>query len=408
MYKPNTESDPMGLDPGRAVVHTSLYESLRTNLPREVMGFRVYPFVASTREVRDPRMYPGHGEVLEYLEDFAAEFKLNELIAFGAEVRQVEMESGKWKVRWRINGEDEELEEEVYDAVVVCNGHYTEPHVAEIPGIEKWPGKQIHSHNYRVPEPFKGQVVVLIGSSSSAADISREIAEVAKEVHIASRSVNDNATGQVQGTANLWIHPMIERIHEDGMVDFQDGTATRADIILHCTGYKYHFPFLDTNGMVTVDDNRVGPLYKHVFPPLLAPRLSFVGLPWKVVPFPLFEFQTKWIAGVLSGRITLPSSSEMMSNVESFYKAMEVSGIPKRYTHNMADYQFEYDDWLANECGALLSEEWRKKMYYISSKAKKERPDTYRDEWHDQDSLLQAYEDFTKYNTNQGKTGFVA
>lgn len=46
--------------------------------------------------------------------------------------------------------------------------------------------------------------------------------------------------------------------------------------------YKFHFPFLETNGEVTVDDNRVGPLYKHVFPPALAPGLSFVGLPWKV------------------------------------------------------------------------------------------------------------------------------
>lgn len=31
-----------------------------------------------------------------------------------------------------------------------------------------------------------------------------------------------------------------------------------------------------------VDDNCVGPLYKHVFPPALAPWLSFIGLPWKV------------------------------------------------------------------------------------------------------------------------------
>lgn len=46
--------------------------------------------------------------------------------------------------------------------------------------------------------------------------------------------------------------------------------------------YKYHFPFLETNGIVTVDDNRVGPLYKHIFPPAFAPSLSFVGLPWKV------------------------------------------------------------------------------------------------------------------------------
>lgn len=45
--------------------------------------------------------------------------------------------------------------------------------------------------------------------------------------------------------------------------------------------YRYHFPFLDLDGL-TVDDNRVGPLYKHVFPPMYAPNLSFVGLPVKV------------------------------------------------------------------------------------------------------------------------------
>ena len=45
--------------------------------------------------------------------------------------------------------------------------------------------------------------------------------------------------------------------------------------------YHYHFPFLDLDGL-TVDDNRVGPLYNHVFPPKYAPNLSFVGLPVKV------------------------------------------------------------------------------------------------------------------------------
>jgi len=45
--------------------------------------------------------------------------------------------------------------------------------------------------------------------------------------------------------------------------------------------YHYHFPFLDLDGL-TVDDNRVGPLYNHVFPPKYAPNLSFVGLPMKV------------------------------------------------------------------------------------------------------------------------------
>jgi len=28
-------------------------------------------------------------------------------------------------------------------------------------GVDAWPGKQMHSHNYRVPEPFLDQVCFL-------------------------------------------------------------------------------------------------------------------------------------------------------------------------------------------------------------------------------------------------------
>lgn len=63
---------------------------------------------------------------------------------------------------------------------------------------------------------------------------------------------------------------------------FRNGKVVFADAIVHCTGYKYHFPFLKNNGYVTVEDNRVGPLYKHVFTPALAPGISFIGLPFMV------------------------------------------------------------------------------------------------------------------------------
>lgn len=49
--------------------------------------------------------------------------------------------------------------------------------------------------------------------------------------------------------------------------------------------FKYDFPFLKTEGIVSVEDNRVGPLYKHIFPPELAPRLSFIGLVCRVSVF---------------------------------------------------------------------------------------------------------------------------
>ncbi|KAI3912256.1 hypothetical protein MKW98_012067 [Papaver atlanticum] len=396
IYNPEVESDPLGVDPSRTIVQSSVYDSLRTNLPRESMGFRDYPFVVvedmmmikdenkeTSYRKGDNRRFPGHREVLNYLQDFANHFKLTELIWFETEVIHVRLlddqegeKENKWAVKYKRRSSSSAptfvVDEEVFDAVVVCNGHYTEPLIAEIPGIDTWPGKQIHRHNYRVPEPFRDQVVLLVGNSSSGEDLSRDIAGVAKEVHIASKYLTNGIPTKQLGSDNILF----------GFIPW----------------YKYTFPFLEINNIVTVDDNRVGPLYKHVFSPLLAPGLSFIGLIWKGIPYPIFELQSKWVAGVLSGRILLPSQEEMMVEVEDFYLKLEAAGVPKRYTHNTFDYQFEYSDWLAGECGFPLSEEWRKQMFEAVVKKRRTHLEAYRDEWEDYNHLImQAHEDFRHY-----------
>ena len=132
IYTPKIESDPIGFDPARTKIHSSLYKSLRTNLPRECMGFPCYPFVAKDDPDRDPRRYPGHREVLLYLQDFTREFRIDELVRFETEVVRVRLVEEKWKIKSKQrSGEDET---EIFDAVVICNGHYTEPRVAQIPG----------------------------------------------------------------------------------------------------------------------------------------------------------------------------------------------------------------------------------------------------------------------------------
>lgn len=54
--------DPLGQNAARKTVHGSMYDSLRTNLPRELMGFRDFPFDPSMMLVRTchqpaPRAY---------------------------------------------------------------------------------------------------------------------------------------------------------------------------------------------------------------------------------------------------------------------------------------------------------------------------------------------------------------
>lgn len=69
---------------------------------------------------------------------------------------------------------------------MVCNGHYSAPRSPDIEGTDSFPGTVLHSHNYRVNEEYRGQVVVLVGASASGEDICREIAEVANKVITAS------------------------------------------------------------------------------------------------------------------------------------------------------------------------------------------------------------------------------
>lgn len=60
------------------------YESLRVNLPRQVMSFSDFPFIpaAIPGGSKDARWYPHHTEVQAWLERFAETFGLLDVIQF--------------------------------------------------------------------------------------------------------------------------------------------------------------------------------------------------------------------------------------------------------------------------------------------------------------------------------------
>lgn len=53
-----------------------------------------------------------------------------------------------------------------------------------IKGIETFCGTQLHSHNYREPEKFEGQCMLIIGGGPSGLDIALDISHWAKKVCI--------------------------------------------------------------------------------------------------------------------------------------------------------------------------------------------------------------------------------
>lgn len=70
---------------------------------------------------------------------------------------------------------------QVFDAVLVCNGHYSEPNLPVVAGSDCWPGLQMHSHNYRVPEVFTGQTVVVVGASNSGKELPSDVGAERKQ-----------------------------------------------------------------------------------------------------------------------------------------------------------------------------------------------------------------------------------
>lgn len=176
-----------------------------------------------------------------------------------------------------------------------------------------------------------------------------------------------------------------------------------------------------------VDDNRVGPLYQHVFSPAAAPTLSFVGLTWKVggrgrgpvrcgawsrparcspcspcsphpphhlsfllwcsgpgrqvVPFPQFELQSRWIARVLSGAAQLPPRADMEAHTRAFHDSLAAAGVPQRYTHRMSGgVQWDYNRWLAGQCGeGMPGAMWREALYNACGQSRKLHGSAYRD-----------------------------
>lgn len=120
---------------------------------------------------------------------------------------------------------------EYFDAVFVCNGHYTKPFYPEIDGMNTFTGRRFHSHNYRQPEQVKDETVLIIGGGPSGKDIALEAATSAKKILF---STHRDIT-KMTLAANVIPKADVKKIN--GLnVEFDDGSVEEISMILFCTG----------------------------------------------------------------------------------------------------------------------------------------------------------------------------
>lgn len=325
VYNDKTGKDEYGLD-----IHSSMYQGLHTNLPKEIMGYPSIPF--EDQELS----YILAEDVLKYYQSFADKFDLRRHIKFEHHVIRVRpLQDESWEVivqDLRTNN----YQTNTFDAVLVCNGHYSVPNVPSIKGQSVFTGNQFHSHDYKSAERFRDESVLIIGAGPSGSDFVQDTSRVAKRV---TWSHHLSCQPPKRYGDNVDQKPDVKEIKVNG-VEFVDGSFQDFTVIIYCTGYKYTFPFLSVDCEIKCDDNYIRPLYKHCLS-INKPTLALIGLPNYIVPNQIFDLQIRFCLTFMSGRKALPSKQDMLNDFKIDMDKRRQRGVPKHHAHLMGPGVFD-------------------------------------------------------------------
>jgi Flavin-binding monooxygenase-like len=220
-----------------------IYESCNFIASKKRGGFIGYPM---------PEHYPDFptwDQIRDYIHGFATDFGLRDRVRFGAEVvsaRPVTSPEGTyWQVRL-ATGETRD-----YRGVVYAAGHEWTANLPEIPGLETFTGRMLHSRDYRSTSEFSGKRVLVVGAGNSGVDIASDAAFAAESAFLSTRR-------------GYWILPKL--VFGVPVTEYLDGTEPLPDLA--------RFRGMDEDQRVETLLALVGDLTRHGLPapdhPLLA------------------------------------------------------------------------------------------------------------------------------------------
>jgi len=277
------------------------YDSLTLFSPAAYSSLPGFPFPG------DPERYPTRDEVVAYLSAYRERFRFP--IATGERVVDVRRQGDGFLVRTEGGGR--------YAArnVISATGAFHTPHMPDIPGLDAYGGRVLHSKAYVSPEGYEGKRVVVVGAGNSAVQIAVELATTAS-VTIASRSPvrflpqrifgKDvhfwaNAVGFDRLPIGRWLRrppgtdvldsgeyrsalernepgrrEMFVRFTPRGVV-WSDGTEEDVDVVIFATGFRHNAEYLRNLGAL---DEQGTPIQSNGASKTVE-GLFFVGIPWQ-------------------------------------------------------------------------------------------------------------------------------
>ncbi|WP_300384368.1 ArsO family NAD(P)H-dependent flavin-containing monooxygenase [uncultured Nocardioides sp.] len=177
-------------------------------------------------------------------------------------------------------------------AVVSATGTWDRPLWPAVPGADGFAGEVLHVHDYRGPEPFAGERVLVVGGGNSGAQVAADLLGTAAAVHwatrrpprylpddvdgrvlfeVATQAVRDRAAGReargvgslgdvvavppvraARDRGDLVAEPMVERLTERG-ARWADGREDPLDAVVWATGFRPALAHLRGLGLTWTD-----------------------------------------------------------------------------------------------------------------------------------------------------------
>ena len=160
--------------------------------------------------------------------------------------------------------------------IINATGTWERPYIPEVPGAERFTGRQLHTKDYRTASEFVDRHVIIVGAGISAIQLLDEVSRVTTTTWVTRRPPEfrtgpfDEAAGRaavklveervraglpprsVVSVTGLPVTPAIEAMRARGVLErrpmfseitengvrWDDGTTLGADVILWCTGFR--------------------------------------------------------------------------------------------------------------------------------------------------------------------------
>ena len=149
------------------------WKSLRTNISRYTTMFSDFPWPPNSD------IFPNQQDVYSYINSYVEKFELKKYIQFGCKVIEVKRKDNIWRVVWK---KDKKTFYKDVKYIIIASGIFSKPFIPKIKGINKYKGTILHSKDYKLPESFANQRIVVVGGSFSGIEIAADLYQHAKQV----------------------------------------------------------------------------------------------------------------------------------------------------------------------------------------------------------------------------------